>query len=147
MFAVAKLIVHEADGKRFHDFIIKECCRTIIKTYGDKEEFRKKPKKSGVKEVILIRFEAVRQKHGKDESYLRLSFSEDVQRSHGELLKIISCYKERNIEFIHRYLAKAKAKVTSRSCVRRFRLPSQAIYGAVDTNVPLKSNLTILHLL
>jgi hypothetical protein len=49
-------------------------------------------KKSGVKEEILFQFDTVQTKHKKDESYLR-SFSEDVQRSRGELLNILNGFR------------------------------------------------------
>ena len=80
-------------GKIVEDFIINEYCKHIIRSYGDKEGFKKRLKKSGVKEEILFQFDTVQTKHKKDESYLRLSFAEDVQRSRGELSNILKRYK------------------------------------------------------
>ena len=79
--------------KSVEDFIINEYCKHIFRSYGDKEGFKKRLKKSGVKEEILFQFDSVRTKHKKDESYLRLSFSEDVQQSRGKLLSILNGFR------------------------------------------------------
>ncbi len=46
-----------------------------------------------MKQDILFAFDCVRTKRKKDESYLRLSFAEDVQQSRGELSNILNRYK------------------------------------------------------
>jgi len=83
----------EYSGKSIEDLIINEFGKHIIEHYGEKEGFKKTLKKSGVKQDILFAFDCVRTKRKKDESYLRLSFAEDVQRSRGELSNILKRYK------------------------------------------------------
>jgi hypothetical protein len=83
------------DGRCFEDIIVKEYCKQFIRSYSGKAEFRSKLRKSRVKEEVLMQFESVRRKRNKEESYLSFSFSEDVRRSRGEILKILSAYREK----------------------------------------------------
>jgi len=53
--------------KSVEDFIINECCKHIIRSYGDKNGFKKRLKKSGVKEEILFQFDSVQTKRKKDD--------------------------------------------------------------------------------
>ncbi len=83
------------DGASFEDIIITEFCKQMIRSYGSKVGFERKLRKSRVKEEILKNFASVRRKRNNEELYLSFSFSEDVRRSHGELLKILSDYREK----------------------------------------------------
>jgi hypothetical protein len=75
----SRFFAEYSTGKSIEDLIINEFGKHIIERYGEKEGFKKRLKKSGVKQDILFAFDCVRTKHEKDESYLRLSFAEDVQ--------------------------------------------------------------------
>jgi len=83
------------DGRCFEDIIVKEYCKQFIRSYSGKAEFQSKLRKSRVKEEVLMQFESVRRTRNKEESYLSFSFSEDVRRSRGEILKILSAYREK----------------------------------------------------
>ena len=83
------------DGRCFEDIIVKEYCKQFIRSYSGKAEFQSKLRKSRVKEEVLMQFESVRRKRNKEESYLSFSFSEDVRRSRGEILNILSAYREK----------------------------------------------------
>jgi hypothetical protein len=48
-----------------------------------------------VEEKVLMQLESICKKHKEKESYLYISFSEDVRLSHGELLKVLNTYKNK----------------------------------------------------